>query len=332
MKNIILFLVFIFSSQSLANEIWKINDDHSDLGFTVNYLKVSSVRGRFNKLSGEVELKNNKPVKVNLIIGAKSISTGNKLRDSHLRRSDFLHVKKHPKINFTSKSITTIDKNVFEVKGFLKIQKIKRPLSLIVTLSETVKDTWGKQHRFAVYSGQLDRYDYGLKWNKTLPGSDFLVSNRIILKGSIQLQPTGKATASSKHMIPDNKSIRKREKLNRGEVSKEATRIDRPKLKIFKNKNNTFEKSNFIKKNKKEIKSKEPDSQWPISRILALLYHGLFGFIGSLTVFIGIKKAFLHINKDKYDETNLIGHFSDAIGIIFCLLWAISFYHFVFYK
>lgn len=114
MKNIV--LTFLFTLILLPGfghaKTWKINDDHSDLSFTVNYLKVSSVRGRFDKLSGEVKFKGEMPQSVNLEIKTRSINTGNKLRDSHLRRADFLNVKKFPRIKYRSKTISQLNENV----------------------------------------------------------------------------------------------------------------------------------------------------------------------------------------------------------------------------
>lgn len=331
MKNIV--LTFLFTLILLPGfghaKTWKINDDHSDLSFTVNYLKVSSVRGRFDKLSGEVKFKGEMPQSVNLEIKTRSINTGNKLRDSHLRRADFLNVKKFPRIKYRSKTISQLNENVFEVKGKITIQNKTRDLTLIVTLSETVKDTWGKKHRFAVYTGELNRLDFGLNWNKTLPGSDMLVGDRIMLKGSVQLQPYGGSTSSSKHMIADNKSLRNRERLKRGEIKKVAS----PKIKIYQASKKTKDDKPMAKPTpflkKTETSSADTGMTFDWSKLLALLYHGLFGFIGCLTVFVGVKKGFLQLSKGRYDETNIIGYVSDIIGMALCLMWAISFYHFI---
>lgn len=320
--------IFLIIPCLQAKETWKINADHSDLAFTVNYLKVSSVRGRFDKLSGKVIFQKGKPQSVELDIRTKSINTGNKLRDSHLRRADFLNTKRYPRIKFKANTVNQLNDNVFEVKGKITIQKKTKDLTLIVTLSETVKDTWGKKHRFAVYTGEINRLDFGLNWNKTLPGSDMLVGDRIMLKGSVQLQPYGASTSASKHMIADNKSLRNRERVKRGEVVQKA-----PKVKIYGQKESKAE-SPIVKPTPflKPVDSSEKERtgmEFDWSKLLAMLYHGLFGFIGCLTVFVGVKKGFLQLSKGKYDETNVIGYVSDIIGMALCLLWAISFYHFI---
>ncbi len=336
MNKLFITLLFLFAliPGLHARETWKINDDHSDLAFTVNYLKVSSVRGRFNKLDGKVVFENNKPKSVDVEIKTRSIDTGNKLRDSHLRRDDFLNVKKYPRIRFKSNKVNQLNDNVFEVVGKITIQNKTRNLSLIVTMSETVKDTWGKKHRFAVYTGELNRLDFGLNWNKTLPGSEMLVGDRIMLKGSVQLQPYGSATSSSKHMITDNKSLRKRERERRGE----ATRSNKTSVRIFGTAKESkkavtaapeIKPTPFLKPVVNESIGGDTGMEFDWSKWLAMLYHGLFGFIGCLTVFVGVKKGFLHYTKGRYEETNVIGYLSDMIGMALCLMWAISFYHFI---
>ncbi|TNE99761.1 MAG: polyisoprenoid-binding protein [Deltaproteobacteria bacterium] len=327
LKLFILFFIFV---PGLRAETWKVNDDHSDLSFTVNYLKVSEVRGRFNELDGKVEFSGSDPKSVEVEIKTKSIDTGNKLRDSHLRRADFLDVRKHPKIKFFSKTINKLNDNVYEVKGKISIQNKTKDLTLIVTMSEIVKDTWGKQHRFAVYTGELNRLDFGLDWNKTLPGSDMLVGDRIMLKGSVQLQPYGGTTSSSKHMIADNKSLRNRERQQRGEAKKEQPTSIRiygaAKTKV--KQTPSADPTPFLRPVDKNAVS-ETGMEFDWSKWLAMLYHGLFGFIGCLTVFVGVKKGFLQYAKGRYDETNVIGYLSDVIGMALCLMWAISFYHFI---
>lgn len=321
----LMFLLVLFLPVLAEAEVWHVNDDHSDMGFSVDYLKVSSVSGRFTDVKGTVQFQKGVPVKVELDIKTKSVFTGNKFRDSHLRKPDFLDVKKYPKIRFVSNSVKRLEKNIFEVEGTLKIKDSKKPLMLVVTLSETVKDTWGHKHRFAAYSGQLFRKDFNLNWNKTLPGSQYMVGERVQLKGTIQIQPYGDKTTSSRHMIPDNKTIRKREKVNRGELKPfdlPATTLEQVKPA------RVLEKLPRSQNKKSDVRDEK--EEWPMTKILALIYHGFFGFIGSFAVFFGIKKGAVALFKEKYQETNRFGYLSDAIGFLLCFLWAASFYIFAF--
>lgn len=222
MKTLIL-LSFLVSLPTLASE-WKINKDHSEVLFKVPYLNVSEITGRFTDYNGSVEFdeKNRDITNVRIEVDSSTIDTGHKMRDNHLRASDFLESKTYPYIVFKGDKATKLKNDEYRVDGTLTIKKISRPFSINFTLTDSVKDTWGYENKFVKYNSKLSRKDFGITWNKTLDADKFLVGDEITFWGVFQIQPASSLTPPSKHMIPDTEYIRDREiklRSNEGESS-----------------------------------------------------------------------------------------------------------------
>jgi polyisoprenoid-binding protein YceI len=77
---------------------------HSTIGFTARHAMVTKVRGRFADVTGSGHFDVDDPAqsRVEVVIQAKSIDTGNADRDNHLRSNDFLAMDEFPEIRFTS--------------------------------------------------------------------------------------------------------------------------------------------------------------------------------------------------------------------------------------
>lgn len=222
--KILLLLSFLISLPTLAAE-WRINKDHSEVLFKVPYLNVSEITGRFTDYNGSVDLdeKTRELSKINIQISASSIDTGHRMRDNHLQASDFLESKAYPYIVFKGDKATKVKGDEYKVSGELTIKKTTRPFTMIFTLTDSVKDTWGYDNKFVKYKAQISRKDFGITWNKTLDADKFLVGDEITFWGVFQIQPSSSMTPSSKHMIPDTEYIRERESKYRNPEEEEST-------------------------------------------------------------------------------------------------------------
>lgn len=181
--------------------------------FQVPYMGVSELTGRFNDFKGEVSYEDKKPIikSLSVSIESTSIDTGNKMRDGHLRGSDFFQSKEHPQITFKSHHISLEKPHQYKASGELSIKGISRPHSISFTTTTSVKDTWGYENIFVKFKSVINRKDFKINWNKTLDGKEFLVGDEITFWGTFQMQPYRAATPNSKHMIPDTQQIRERD-------------------------------------------------------------------------------------------------------------------------
>ena len=218
MKILLLTLICFFTQLSFAqDQKWVQNKDHSEILFQVPYLNVSEVTGRFNEFDATATFDEKKilPKEISVTISAASIDTGNKLRDGHLKGSEFFESGTYPHIIFTSKNITQLKPGEFRATGYMKIKKTTKQMTIDFSVTDSVKDTWGYENKFVKFKSKLNRKDFNINWNKTLDNEKYLVGDVITFWGVFQIQPDKAKTPMSKHMIPDTEYIRSREKKNR---------------------------------------------------------------------------------------------------------------------
>lgn len=183
MKRLIAVLPLLFAGLAHADSAeWKLDTSHTNIGFTVPHLVISTVEGRFREASATVKLDDADLTKsaVSVEINAASVDTGDAKRDAHLKDADFFDVAKHPKIRFVSTKIAKAGK-AYKLTGDLTIRDVKKSVTLDATLSDPVKTPWGNQARAAKVSGKIKRGDFGLKWNKGLETGGVLVGEEVTI-------------------------------------------------------------------------------------------------------------------------------------------------------
>lgn len=218
LKVLLSVFIIAFSFLGYASP-WVTNKDHSEVLFQIPYMGVSELTGRFNEFTGEVKFKDRSATieRLNVRISAASIDTGNKMRDGHLKGSDFFQSQQHPSITFQSSKISRLVKNSYRAQGVLSIKGIEKNHTIDFSMTESLKDTWGYENKFVKFKSTVNRNDFKITWNKTLDGKQFLVGDTITFWGTFQVQPASGTTPNSKHMIPDTDYIRQRDLKKRTE-------------------------------------------------------------------------------------------------------------------
>ena len=117
-----------------APERYTIDPTHTYPHFKISHLGFSTMQGRFNKSSGELSIdKANNTGSVKIAIDARSVDTGFKKRDDHLRSPDFLNAAEFPEITYESSKVTINADNSAQVEGTLTIMGTSKPVSLAVS-------------------------------------------------------------------------------------------------------------------------------------------------------------------------------------------------------
>jgi polyisoprenoid-binding protein YceI len=168
---------------------WKIDADHSNVGFKVRHLMVSNVKGSFEKVVGVLDL-NDKDItksKVDVTIDTASVNTNAAKRDEHLRSADFFDVAKYPTMTFVSNKVTKAGKNL-KVAGNLTLHGVTRPVVLVVEpLTKESKDPWGNLRRGTTATTTINRKDFGLVWNAALETGGVAVGEEVAITLEIEL-------------------------------------------------------------------------------------------------------------------------------------------------
>jgi polyisoprenoid-binding protein YceI len=115
-----------------AAETYKVDPAHTSLAFSVRHLGINNVKGHFDEFAGMIVIDNGAIKEANCTIQVKSINTGVKQRDDHLRSADFFDAAKHAVIAFKTKSVEKGDQIVlvadFTIRGVTK--EVRLPVKL----------------------------------------------------------------------------------------------------------------------------------------------------------------------------------------------------------
>ncbi len=169
---------------TLTKTMWAIDPTHSEVGFKVKHMMISTVKGFFQSFEVNVETDNddftNAAIEVN--IDVDSISTGNNDRDAHLKSDDFFNAEQFPQIKFISKSF---DGN--QLTGDLTIRDITKEVVLDVDYNGTAVDPYGQTKAGFEISGNINRKDFNLKWDAVTEAGSIVVSDKVQLVIDAQL-------------------------------------------------------------------------------------------------------------------------------------------------
>ena len=160
---------------------WTIDPAHTEVGFSVKHLMISTVRGRFADVRGTIRLDGDDltQASVEAEIATASIDTRQEQRDAHLRSPDFFEVEKYPTITFRSTSVERIQNDRYRITGDLTIRDVTREVVLEGTDEGRGRDPWGGDRLGFSAATTIDRRDFGLTWNQALETGGVLVSNEI---------------------------------------------------------------------------------------------------------------------------------------------------------
>ena len=182
---------------SASATTWELDPSHSGIEFSVRHMMVSTVKGRFEKVKGTVELDEKDVTKstVEVTIDLGSVNTNEPKRDAHLKSPDFFDVAKFPTAIFKSTKVQKAGKNKLKVTGELSLHGVTKPVVLEVEgPTDAFKTPFGTTVRGVHATGKIDRKDFEISWNKALDNGGMVVGNEVSLELNGEL--TEKAVAA----------------------------------------------------------------------------------------------------------------------------------------
>lgn len=175
----------------MAVRIWEIDPTHSTIEFSTKHMMFTTVRGRFTRFHGRLHLDREAPDSswAEVYIETASLDTGVPDRDGHLRSADFFDAENHPEIVFRSKETFGAQPEEgarFRVVGDLQIADTTEEVTLDVLFQGRGVDPWGKERVGFQATCEIDRRDWGLKWNQALETGGVLVANKVRIDADVQ--------------------------------------------------------------------------------------------------------------------------------------------------
>lgn len=190
MKKAVFVVLLVFSfTFANAQTKWNIDKSHSNVGFAVTHLIISEVTGQFKSFEGNIEFSKGdlSDANINFSIDVASITTDNEGRDKHLKSDDFFNAEKFPKITFIGKSIKKVEGKKFKLVGDFTMRDVTKSITLDVVYNGTIKDPWGNTKAGFKISGEVNRFDYNLKWNNLMEAGGAVVSKDVAISVNLEL-------------------------------------------------------------------------------------------------------------------------------------------------
>jgi polyisoprenoid-binding protein YceI len=112
-----------------------------------------------------------------------SISTGNPKRDAHVKSEEFFDAAHFPEMKFVSKEVRDINEkdSTCTLIGDLTIRGTTKDVALKIKGGGIINDGWGNERAAFTANGKINRFDYGLKWNKTVEAGGLVVGQDVEL-------------------------------------------------------------------------------------------------------------------------------------------------------
>ena len=170
--------------EAIPTGTYNVDPAHSSVGFEVRHMGIATVRGKFGEFAGTVDATTDAP-KLSGTVQVASVDTGDQQRDAHLTSAEFFDTDNHPQISFHSTAGEPISDGKIRLNGEITIKGISKPIELTGVVAEGGTDPWGNERIGLELESVIDRREFDLKWNQTLPNGGLLVANEVKLLVSV---------------------------------------------------------------------------------------------------------------------------------------------------
>jgi polyisoprenoid-binding protein YceI len=175
----------IASTPVPAASRWAVDKVHSNVGFAVKHMVVSTFRGRFEDYDAALIAADDGTLRLEGTVKAGSIVVKDDNLAAHLTAPDFFDTAVYPEIEFSS-TLVRADGGQLIVDGELTIKGITRPIEARGTITEPLETLGGYVKLGIELEAIVDRTEYGLNWNAPLPKGGFALSNEVKLVAELE--------------------------------------------------------------------------------------------------------------------------------------------------
>lgn len=162
---------------------YKIDPAHSNIGFRVRHMGLSSVEGTFTDADATITFPSQDlaDMQTQATMQTASVNTGNDNRDNDLRSGRFFNAEQYPEITFTSTNVNPTGGGNFEITGDLTIKDTTQTVTLEGEYLGAVEGPQGNTHAGFEASGEINRQDFGLSFDQSTPGGELVVGDDVNL-------------------------------------------------------------------------------------------------------------------------------------------------------
>jgi polyisoprenoid-binding protein YceI len=165
----------------LPTGTWSVDPIHSSIGFGVKHLGVSTFRGSFKGVAGNLVTEGDAVRSIEGTVRVENLVTEEPGLTGHLHSEDFFDAAKYPELTFKSTSVEQGEDGRLRVSGELTIRGVTRPVELDAEIEGAGDGPDGNWRVGIAAKGAIDRSDWGITWNTPLANGAFAVGERVTL-------------------------------------------------------------------------------------------------------------------------------------------------------
>jgi polyisoprenoid-binding protein YceI len=175
------------TAENIAAGKWSIDPVHSTVGFAIKHMVVATFRGRFEQYAGSLSTGADGTPVLSGSVDVDSIVVKDENLAGHLKSPDFFDSANHPRITFSSTSLSVAENGELELAGDLTIKGNTHSVIGRGSLVGPHVDIAGNDKIGVEIEAIIDRREYGLEWNAPLPKGGFALENDVQLQVSLEL-------------------------------------------------------------------------------------------------------------------------------------------------
>jgi polyisoprenoid-binding protein YceI len=166
------------TSERVPTGTWRLDPVHSSVGFEVGYL-AGTFRGQFRDVDATL-VSSEAGIELTGAARVAGVDVKDENLTAHLKSPEFFDAERHPELRFASTHVERTGDEI-SVDGELTIKGITRPIELTGIVADPIEDPYGRRRLGLVVTGTVDRTEFGLEWNLSLPSGEPALANDVRL-------------------------------------------------------------------------------------------------------------------------------------------------------
>jgi polyisoprenoid-binding protein YceI len=170
---------------------WVIDANHSTFEFSVRQVVVSTIKGAFSGVSGEVHFdpEDLDSSGVSAVVDISTLDTHHAGRDAKILGEGFFEVEKYPTATFTSTGVKHIEGDRYAVTGDFTLRGVTREVTFDSEFQGTHLQVDGIPRGAFIAKASINRSDYGFTLGNQLPEGGMTHSDEVKLAMYTTIKP-----------------------------------------------------------------------------------------------------------------------------------------------
>ena len=172
---------------------WNLDTVHSRVDFEVSYL-AGTFKGEFPEIEAKLTVDGER-ASLEGTAKVASVDVKDENLAAHLQSPDFFDAERHPELRFEAQDIRLDGDGNVSVDGELTIKGVTKPVAVTGTVTGPIADAYGNDRIGLTLTTTVDRTDFGVDWNNTLPSGEPSLANHVTIVAELQYVQSGGETS-----------------------------------------------------------------------------------------------------------------------------------------